>query len=86
MKFRREPHRQSLMDGLAQSCEYLLVSAADQAASNSEWFVTSGNGTQYRARLVVDEWIDRPILEVTDPESGDVVQRFGIRVSCWPFR
>ena len=87
MAFRRSHGRQSLVDSLAQSCEYLLVDAAERAASGTEWTLTGRRGKRYRARLVVDEWTDSPVIEVLDPENGDaVVQRFGIGFSCWPLR
>ena len=86
MAFWRKYRRQSPSDSLAQSCEYLLVAAAEQAASSTEWSLTGRSGKQYQARLVVDEWTDSPIVEVADPESGNVVQRFGIGLSCWPLR
>ena len=79
--------RQSFVDSLAQSCEYMLVDAAERAASETEWSLTSRRGKQYKARLVVDEWTDSPIIEVLDPKNDDtVVQRFGIGFSCWPLR
>jgi hypothetical protein len=87
MAFRRNHGRQTFVDRLAQSCEYLLVEAAERAASESEWSLRSRRGNQYKARLVVDEWTDSPIIEVLDPEKDDaVVQRFGIGFSCWPLR
>ncbi len=74
------------MDKIAQGCEYLLVAAAEQPTRRAEWSVKSRSGRQYRARMVVDEWTDCPVVEVADPESGEVVQRFGIKLSCWPLR
>jgi len=86
MAFWRKRGRRSIVDRLAQSCEYLLVEAAEQAASDTEWSVTGQRGQQYRVRLIVDEWTDCPVVEVADPESGEIVQRFGIKLSCWPLR
>ena len=86
MTFRKRHDRQSLVDSLAQSCEYLLVDAAERAAAETTWSLTSRRGKKYRARLIVDEWTDSPVIEVLDPDSGNVVQRFGVGSSCWPLR
>jgi hypothetical protein len=74
------------MDRIAQHCEYLLVQTAEEDAELTNWTLTTRAGRQCRARLVVDEWTDCPVIEATDPESGDVLQRFGVRVNCWPIR
>jgi hypothetical protein len=75
----------SLVQKIAQQCEYLLVEAADMKFDTATWSVTGRSGRQYQARLVVDEWTDSPIVELSN-DSGDVVQTFGIRLSCWPLR
>lgn len=84
--FWRRTGSPSFMDKIAQRCEYLLVEAADRRAETESWSLTSRIGKRYRARLIVDEWTDCPVVEVAEPESGEVVQRFGIKLSCWPLR
>jgi len=71
------------MDRIAQSCEYLLVAAAEHASMKAEWSVRGRSGREYRARLVVDEWNDCPVVELVNPETDRVVQRFGLKLSCW---
>jgi len=81
--FRKWQRRKSLMDRVAQSCEYFLVAAVEHATSRTEWTLKGRGGRQYRARMIVDEWTDCPVVEIADPESGKIVQRFGIKLACW---
>lgn len=74
---------QTFMERIAQRCEYLLVEAADQKVQTTKWSVTSRTGQVYDARLIVDEWTDTPVVELSDPETGEVVRRFFVTVNCW---
>ena len=71
---------------ITQRCEYLLVEAADQKAQTVKWALTSRTGRKFNAIMTVDEWTDAPVVEVSDPETGEVVQRFAVHVDCWPVR
>ena len=79
--FDRQPPRPSILTDVAQDCEYLLVEAALDAAREREWKVRSSLGKEYRAVLTVDEWTDSPLVEIRNPESGEVVQRVAIGVT-----
>lgn len=73
----------TFMERIAQQCEYFLVEAAEQKAQATKWSVTSRTGQVYDATLIVDEWTDTPVVELSDPETGEVVRRFFVAVNCW---
>jgi hypothetical protein len=82
--FSRESRKSSLMAELTRDCEYLLVEAAIGFARDRAWTVRGYLGKEYQAVLTVDEWTDSPVIEVRDPESGEVVKQVDVMIMCWP--
>jgi len=73
----------TIIESVAQGCEYLLVEAAMDEARDRRWMVCGRLGKEYQAALTVDEWTDSPVVEITDPDSGEVVKRIGIGITTW---
>ena len=84
--FNNGPRQSSLMAEITKDCEYLLVEAAIGFAKDREWTVRGYLGKEYQVVLTVDEWTDSPVIEVRDPESGEVVKQVDIMIMCWPKR
>jgi hypothetical protein len=79
-------NRQSavLPQHLALECKHSLVEAAELNASGGEWLVSDEMGNEYDTRLVVDEGLDCPVVELRDCETDVVQDRFRIEVVCEP--
>lgn len=79
-------NRQSvvLADRLALECKHSLIEAAELNASGGEWIVSDEHGIEYEARLVVDEGLDCPIIELRDGDCDAVRYRFRVEVLCDP--
>ena len=72
-----------LAQRLALECKHLLVGAAEANASGGEWIVSDEMGKEFDARLIVDEGLDCPVIELRDGESV-VHFRFRVEVVCEP--
>jgi len=73
-----------LAQRLALECKHSLIEAAELNASGGEWIVSDEGGTEYDARLVVDEGLDCPVIELRDSDTEAVSYRFRIEVLCEP--
>jgi hypothetical protein len=82
--FNKGPRPSSLMTEIMKDCEYLLVEAAIGFAKDREWTVRGYLGRKHRVVLTVDEWTDSPLIEVRDPDTGEVVKLIEIAIMCWP--
>jgi hypothetical protein len=82
--FGRRPRHSSLIAEITKDCEYLLVEAAIGFAKDREWTVRGFLGRKHRVVLTVDEWTDSPLIEVRDPDTGEVVKLIEITIMCWP--
>jgi hypothetical protein len=77
-------HSAVLAQRLSLECKHSLIEAAELNASGGEWIVSDEMGTEYDARLVVDEGLDCPVIELCDSESNTVHYRFRVEVLCEP--
>ena len=82
-----DQNRQSavLAQRLALECKHSLIEAAELNASGGEWIVSDEQGNEYEARLVVDEGLECPIIELRHAASDAVRHRFRVEVLCDPF-
>ena len=77
-------HSAVLAQRLSLECKHSLIEAAELNTSGGEWIVSDEMGTEYDARLVVDEGLDCPVIELRDSESNAVHYRFRVEVLCEP--
>ena len=84
MPRRRPFDRLTLREQLMLQLEHRLVGALAAEDADCEWAVKHCDGTVRVVRVIVDEWLDQPVLEMLDPRSGEVVRRYTVSVLCWP--
>ena len=86
MRRRPRPYEAlSLRERLALDCEFNLVETLEDREDDDPWIIADSNGNVFHVQVSVDEWLDRPVVDVFDASTGVLVRRFLLLVNCWPY-